>query len=117
MERGSYRHGREHGEAWCRNADTSFYFSVFSRAVGRVDLTTYGLVRSMTGHMTALQEKGGRGKAGEGGGRMSEGVMNTVSSSACSTNGNLRTSGPIDYRTHRHKHPEGEGICPSKWLY
>lgn len=51
--------GREHGEAWCRNADTSFYFSVFSRAVARVDLTTYGLVGSMTGHMTGLQEKRG----------------------------------------------------------
>lgn len=41
-------------------------------AAARLGLTTYGMVGSMNGHMTGLQEEG---KA-EGGG-MSEGVMNT----------------------------------------
>lgn len=89
------------GNTCCRNADTSFFFVFFltppsSRdlcTAAGVDLTTYGMVGSMTGHMTGLKE---RRKAGGG---MSEGVMNTQIPCAWLQNGSLRSYGPSDYRT------------------
>lgn len=54
------RQGAEGNACW-RNADTRFFFffsiSLSSRdrsAAARVDLTTYGMVGSMTVHMTGL---------------------------------------------------------------